>query len=402
MWGGSSGRIGLLSLEAGSREHNANPPLREHVFSAKNILKTYPMSHVSLIQSPSDDSLAKLCSQLSDWAPRWHSTHDWPAESLSICGQSGVYRWFLPEDQGGLAWSDVDQTRGYLRLAEADLTTTFIITQYMGAMRRIAGSGNHTPANEWLKQLMSGSSFGTVGISHLTTSRRHLTTPVLRATKLGGSFQLDGFSPWITGAPHADVYVVGATLEDGREILAAVPRHADGIQSGGGADLLALSASCTDRVDFDSVQVDAEMILAGPVDNVMQTGSGAGTGGLQTSTLAIGLARAAVSYLSAEATRREDLREPIDELAAELDSLENQLLRAVGGDTSCDAAELRGQANRMVMRATQAAMTAAKGAGFVEGHPVGRWCREALFFLVWSCPQPVAQAHLCELAGIAE
>jgi alkylation response protein AidB-like acyl-CoA dehydrogenase len=52
----------------------------------------------------------------------------------------------------------------------------------------------------------------------------------------------------------------------------------------------------------------------------------------------------------------------------------------------------------MVLRATQAAMTAAKGAGYVEGHPVGRWCREALFFLVWSCPAPIAQAHLCEFA----
>jgi hypothetical protein len=26
--------------------------------------------------------------------------------------------------------------------------------------------------------------------------------------------------------------------------------------------------------------------------------------------------------------------------------------------------------------------------------------REALFFLVWSCPQPVMQANLCELAGL--
>ena len=31
----------------------------------------------------------------------------------------------------------------------------------------------------------------------------------------------------------------------------------------------------------------------------------------------------------------------------------------------------------------------------------GRWCREALFFLVWSCPQSVLSANLCELAGIA-
>ena len=50
--------------------------------------------------------------------------------------------------------------------------------------------------------------------------------------------------------------------------------------------------------------------------------------------------------------------------------------------------------------ATQAALVAAKGAGYVEGHRVGRWCQEALFFLVWSCPQAVLDANLCELAGI--
>jgi alkylation response protein AidB-like acyl-CoA dehydrogenase len=76
------------------------------------------------------------------------------------------------------------------------------------------------------------------------------------------------------------------------------------------------------------------------------------------------------------------------------------MLSAAAGD-SCDAGALRGDANRLVMRTTQTAMTAAKGAGFVQGHPVGRWCREALFFLVWSCPQPVATAQMCELAGIA-
>ena len=64
--------------------------------------------------------------------------------------------------------------------------------------------------------------------------------------------------------------------------------------------------------------------------------------------------------------------------------------------------ELRGRANNLVLRSTQAALAAAKGAGFVSGHPAGRWCREALFFLVWSCPQPVVAAHLCELAGILD
>ena len=38
--------------------------------------------------------------------------------------------------------------------------------------------------------------------------------------------------------------------------------------------------------------------------------------------------------------------------------------------------------------------TATKGAGFVRGHVAEHSVREALFFLVWSCPQPVLTAAL--------
>ncbi|MGI9473187.1 MAG: acyl-CoA dehydrogenase family protein [Rubripirellula sp.] len=340
----------------------------------------------------------QLCDQLSEWSSRWVGIDDWPAESLRLCGASGVYRWFLPQAKGGFGWSDADQTRGYLRLAAADLTTTFVITQYMGAIRRIASSDNPQVANDWLSPLVEGKAFGTVGISHLTTSRRHLNRPVLRAEEKDDGYVLDGMSPWVTGAPHADIVVTGATLPDNRQILVAVPAHQKSIKAGPGNELVALSASCTDQVTFDQVHVDRSMLIGGPEENVLQSGIGARTGGLQTSTLAIGLSRAAVSYLADEASRREDLREASDELMREVDSLESRLLSASSGDSDCDASEIRGAANRLVLRTTQAALTAAKGAGFVNGHPVGRWCREALFFLVWSCPQPIAQAHLCELA----
>lgn len=356
------------------------------------------MQQVAVVETPDCQPMDELCETLRQWSTKWARIQDWPADSLRLCGQAGVYRWFLPQEQGGLGWSESDQTRGYLRLAEADLTTTFVITQYMGSIRRIAGSDNQQLGQRWLASLVSGDRFGTVGISHLTTSRRHLSQPALRAAETERGFVLNGVAPWVTGAPHADVYVIGATLDDGREILAAVPATDSGIRSGAGCDLVALSASCTDRVDFENVQVDSSMIIGGPVENVMQSGIGARTGGLQTSTLAIGLARAAATFLADEASRREDLRAAADELTKEIDQLQDLLLRASDGEAQCDASDVRASANRLVLRTTQAALTAAKGAGFVEGHPVGRWCREALFFLVWSCPQPVAQAHLCEMA----
>ena len=239
-----------------------------------------------------------------------------------------------------------------------------------------------------------------MGISHLTTSRRHLAEPILRARPTANGFELNGQAPWVTGAMHADLYVVGATLDDGREILAAVDRDQASVQPGPGVELVALSASCTDRVEFRGTHVESTMVLAGPRENVMQTGTGAGTGGLQTSTLAVGLSQAAVDYLAGEASRRGDLKAASEELGGEVQRMKQRLLTAAAGDETCDVSEIRAAANRLVLRTTQAALTAAKGAGYVEGHPVGRWCREALFFLVWSCPQPVAQGYLCELAGI--
>ena len=67
-----------------------------------------------------------------------------------------------------------------------------------------------------------------------------------------------------------------------------------------------------------------------------------------------------------------------------------------------DVQSLRVWANSLVLRATQMGLVAAKGAGYAAGHPVGRWCREALFFLVWSCPQQVMAENLRELAGLSE
>ena len=132
------------------------------------------MHDLTPVESPDAEAMDQLCDQLSAWSTRWQGISDWPGESLRLCAAAGVYRWFLPVANGGYGWSDADQTRGYLRLAAADLTTTFVITQYMGAIRRIASS-EHTAASErWLEPLVKAESFGTVGISHLTTSRRHL------------------------------------------------------------------------------------------------------------------------------------------------------------------------------------------------------------------------------------
>jgi len=358
------------------------------------------MTATTTIVSPLDPALDQLAARLAEMAPALDRDDHWPAEQLDLCGRSGVFEWFMPQEWGGQAWSDRDVVQGYLRLSAACLTTTFIITQRTGACQRIAGSTNDALKERLLPDLVSGRSFATVGISHLTTSRRHLAKPVLRATPDGDGFILDGFSPWVTGAPHASIVVTGATLEDGQQILVALPTDLPGVSTPTPPKLVGLTASATGPVEIDNVCLGPEWLLAGPAHDVMRSGVGAGTGGLQTSTLAIGLAGAAIDFLEHESLARPVLANPAAELRHEHTELADSLLQLAGGVQVCSNDTLRAAANSMALRASQAALSAAKGTGYVVGHPAGRWCREALFFLVWSCPEGVMSANLCELAGI--
>jgi alkylation response protein AidB-like acyl-CoA dehydrogenase len=358
------------------------------------------MSQDTRIKRPDDRALDELCDQLAELASSLDAEDAWPAHQLELCGRYGVFEWFVAREVGGQGWSNADVVRGYLRLSAACLTTTFVITQRTGACRRIAMAENDWARQQCLAPLIRGQRFATVGISHLTTSRRHLGRPALSATITDTAVVLDGFSPWVTGAAYADWIVTGATLADETQVLVAVPRDLPGVTVESPLQLVGVSASQTGPVQFANAEVPRDWILAGPAPNVMKSGLGATSGGLQTSTLATGLADAAISYMEGEGEKRPDLTPATDSLRHQWSQLRDDLVQVAAGQPICSNATLRTRANSLVLRATQATLSAAKGAGYVVGHPVGRWCREALFFLVWSCPQPVAQAGMCELAGL--
>jgi hypothetical protein len=148
-----------------------------------------------------------------------------------------------------------------------------------------------------------------------------------------------------------------------------------------------------------AVTVERRWLLAGPAERVLQAGRG-GPGGLETSCLALGLAGAALEYLRREALGRPQLAADSERLRQLHQSLRRDLHElAEGRQPPEQAVELRARANTLVLGATQAALTASKGSGFVRNHPAQRWARQALFFLVWSCPWPAAAATLAQMAS---
>ncbi len=325
------------------------------------------------------------------------ATPVWPAASWQALCRCGALGWCLPAAYGGAGRNQHDLLTGYEQLATACLTTCFILSQREAACRRLLDSGKERLCRQLLPPLARGESYATVGLSQLTTSRQHLR-PSLVASSSADGFILEGTIPWVTGASRADHFVIGATLEDGRQILAVLPRDLKGVSIDPALDLMALAGSLTAQVRCANVMLDREWLLAGPAERVMAGGRG-GTGGLETSCLAIGLASAAIDYLKAEAAVRAELKTSVERLQQPRQSLRQEMHKlAEQGCTAETAAGLRARANSLVLRATQAALTASKGSGFLRQHPAQRWARQALFFLVWSCPRPAAEATLAYLA----
>jgi alkylation response protein AidB-like acyl-CoA dehydrogenase len=192
--------------------------------------------------------------------------------------------------------------------------------------------------------------------------------------------------------------VIGAVTETGMQLLAVLPGDQPGVHVGPALDLMALQGSLTAEVRLEQVVLDRRWLLAGPAENVLSTGR-SGPGGLETSCLALGLAGAAIDHVMQEAVVRVDLRESADNLERERRKLREELYRLANeGGAGDHVATLRTLANSLVLRATQVALAVSKGAGFLRNHPAQRWARQALFFLVWSCPRPTTEATLAHLA----
>jgi alkylation response protein AidB-like acyl-CoA dehydrogenase len=349
--------------------------------------------------------VSALLQRLSTLAAQLDAAASWPAEQFEILAHAGVLRWVIPEEFGGTGISERDLLAGYIDFAASCLTTTFVLTQRNGACQRISGSQNAGLKAELLPRLARGELFATVGISHLTTSRQHMRLPAVQVTHDERSYRFNGDVPWVTGAAHADYIVTGGTLDDGRQVLAAIPAKLPGVEVAPPASLLALSASHTGPVKLDRVLVEEKYLVAGPVEQVMRQGA-ASTGSLGTSALAAGLSRAALEYLAVEAASRPELTPIWQPLQAECRELVSDIMQATeresaAGHSALSSESIRGRANSLALRSTQALLTASKGAGFVSGHFAERAVREAMFFLVWSCPQPVVAAALRELAGLS-
>ncbi|QEL13409.1 acyl-CoA dehydrogenase family protein [Limnoglobus roseus] len=333
----------------------------------------------------------ELQNQLTSGADAADRLPDWPP-ALEALRRAGLLAGPVAAEFGGRAFGPIELLHAAEDVAAHCLTTAFILSQRDAAIRQLAKGPPHL-RERYLPGLASGDLFLTIGLSQLTTSRLH-RGPALRATPTPGGYRLDGEAPWVTGADRADAVVVGATLPDDRQLLVVLPTDRPGVVVDSPMVLACLVGSRTSVVRCAGVEIEDSLVLAGPADRVL---GAVGGGGLETSNLALGLSAAAVAFLEGEAKSRAELVPVAARLRSAADTARERL-HALATTPDPDAVlRVRVDCTRLALRSTQLALLAAKGAGFVVPHPAQRWARQAHFFLVWSCPRPVAEGVLEDL-----
>jgi alkylation response protein AidB-like acyl-CoA dehydrogenase len=103
----------------------------------------------------------------------------------------------------------------------------------------------------------------------------------------------------------------------------------------------------------------------------------------------MGLCRSALDLIAAHDSDRARLTH--QKLCTQLDALRERVLRFCESlsPSAEEGPRLRGECNELATRITHAAVALYKGSALLTDHPAQRLAREAMFLLVWSCPDPV-------------
>ncbi len=222
------------------------------------------------------------------------------------------------------------------------------------------------------------------------------------ARRVGSDFVLNGQKMWITNAGHADWFFVLAYTDKSKGYKGlsgfVVPADSEGLTIGKKEPKLGQRCSDTRAVIFNEVKVPAENMLGQEGDGWKAAMAAFDHSRPVVSSMAVGLARAALEYATAYAQERKTFGKPIAahqgiafllaEMAVAIDAA--RLLVWNAGWTADQGIRNTRQAAAAKLFAAETAMKAATdavqvygGYGYSREYPVEKLMRDAKIFQIY-------------------
>lgn len=263
-------------------------------------------------------------------------------------------------------------------LAEACLTTAFLLSQHIGQLRIVASAAPAALQAQWLEPMRRGER--RVGAAF--TGAAMAGPALLHATPDGAGWRLDGWTPWISGWGHIDAMHAAGRAPDGRVVWALLDaRIGDGLAVKP-LQLLAIDASATVQATFDGVAMAADrvtQITPEPTGGVVPAAT------RMHAALSLGVASRCAALLESERLRIEvdGMRARLDDALEDADAL--ALARAAVGE--------------LTIRAASALLVRGGARGAIAAGAAQRLVREAHLLSIFGLRAPIKAALLRQLGA---
>jgi alkylation response protein AidB-like acyl-CoA dehydrogenase len=309
---------------------------------------------------------------------------------LKITGQYGVGCGWVGEDDGGLGLDFLTSGMLFEELSRVSPDLAGVAFVAEGAALKLAQSGSAALKERYLPGLLAADLIGCSAISEpgIGSSVREMRT---RAVRDGKHFRITGEKMWTSNATIADIVIVVARTAESEFTSFLVDRKEHGFETAE-IDKLGLNGWPLGQIVFNDVVVPEENMLGAPGSGLREAMKGFERSRCFVSTLALGIAQAALDDALRYAGERQSFGKPIAghqlvqgllaQMATDLDASRLLVYRALwmmAQGTRCEreAAIAKSFATEAAVRIASNAIQVHGAFGISREFPVERHFRNA-------------------------
>ena len=202
--------------------------------------------------------------QLAPHAARWDREKEFPRDALQGLAAMGLYAVAVPEEWSGAGMGYSALAVACEEISAGDCATATIVSVNNLVAGILAGYGNDSQKQQFLKPLAKGELIGAFALTepHVGSDASAIAT---RAERQGAHYVLNGVKQFITSGQNADLAVVFAVTsrEAGKRGISAllVPTKTPGYVVARIEEKTGQRASDTAQIVFENCKVPAQNLL---------------------------------------------------------------------------------------------------------------------------------------------
>jgi len=322
------------------------------------------------------------------------------AESVDLAivpklGELGFFGLTIPEEYGGVGGDYITYCIGMEELGRADSAVRGIVSVSMGLVGKVILShGTEDQKNEWLPQIATGARLACFGLTEPDTGSDagNLRT---RAVRDGADYVLTGQKIFITNATWSDLCLVFArTGGPGPKGVSAflVPTSSPGFVTREIKGKLGLRGQATAEVYLTEVRVPASCRLGAEGEGFTIAMQSLDKGRVSVGAGCVGIIRGCLESVVTYSTQRQQFGRPlasfqliqdmIADISVDADAARLLVWQAAdlierGEPFSVAASKAKYFASEAAVRASNLAIQAFGGYGYIDEYPVQKYMRDA-------------------------